>query len=163
MNAGAYGFSLSDVLEEIVVLDENGARTEPPEGWRFRYRGSSIPEGSVVANVAVELREGDPEELAREIRELQLQRTRSQPVGRNAGCVFKNPEGEAAGKVIDALGLKGWQQGGAQVSPRHANFIVNAGDASASDILELLERVRETVRRETGIELELEVKLWSRR
>jgi UDP-N-acetylmuramate dehydrogenase len=163
MNAGAYGFSLSDVLREIVVYDENGARTEPPEGWRFRYRGSSIPEGSAVASVAVELREGDPEELAREIRELQLQRTRSQPVGRNAGCVFKNPEGQAAGKIIDALGLKGWQQGGAQVSPRHANFIVNAGDASASDILELLERVREAVRRETGIELELEVKLWSQR
>jgi len=163
MNAGAYGFSLSDVLKQIVVYDENGASTEPPEGWRFRYRGSSIPEGSAVASVAVELREGDPEELAREIRELQLQRTHNQPVGRNAGCVFKNPEGEAAGKIIDALGLKGWQQGGAQVSPRHANFIVNAGDACASDILELLERVRETVRRETGIELELEVKLWRAR
>jgi UDP-N-acetylmuramate dehydrogenase len=163
MNAGAYGFSLSDVLREIVVYDENGARTEPPEGWRFRYRGSSIPEGSAVASVTVELREGDPEELALEIRELQLQRTKSQPVGRNAGCVFKNPEGQAAGRIIDALGLKGWRQGGAQVSPRHANFIVNTGEARARDILELLERVRETVRRETGIELELEVKLWGAR
>ncbi|HEY7513347.1 MAG TPA: UDP-N-acetylenolpyruvoylglucosamine reductase, partial [Vicinamibacteria bacterium] len=137
--------------------------TEPPEGWRFHYRGSSIPEGSAVASLTVGLREGDPEELARETRELQLQRTKSQPVGRNAGCVFKNPPGENAGRMIDALGLKGTRRGGAVVSERHANFLVNDAGARAADVLELLDLVRESVARETGVELELEVKVWKPR
>jgi UDP-N-acetylmuramate dehydrogenase len=163
MNAGAYGFSISDVLREIAVFDEDGEPTEPPEGWRFHYRGSSIPEGSAVASLTVGLREGDPEELARETRELQLQRTKSQPVGRNAGCVFKNPPGENAGRMIDALGLKGTRRGGAVVSERHANFLVNDAGARAADVLELLDLVRESVARETGVELELEVKVWKPR
>jgi UDP-N-acetylmuramate dehydrogenase len=160
MNAGAYGFSISDVLREIVVYDADGERAEPPEGWRFHYRGSSIPDGSAVASVSVALRPGDPLELGRQIRELQLQRVRSQPAGRNAGCVFKNPPGAHAGRIIDALGLKGARRGGAVVSPRHANFIVNEGGATAADVLELAERVRERVARETGVELEWEVRVW---
>jgi len=160
MNAGAYGFSISDVLREIVVYDPDGERAEPPEGWRFQYRGSSIPEGSAVASVSVGLRPGDPEELGKEIRELQLQRVRSQPAGRNAGCVFKNPPGGHAGKIIDSLGLKGTRRGGAVVSEKHANFVVNDQGASARDVLEILELVRERVGREAGVELELEVKVW---
>jgi UDP-N-acetylmuramate dehydrogenase len=160
MNAGAYGFSISDVLREIVVYDEGGERVEPPEGWRFHYRGSSIPDGSAVARVKVALRPGDPEALGRQIRELQLQRVRSQPGGRNAGCVFKNPPGAAAGRLIDGLGLKGARRGGAVVSPRHANFIVNEGGATAADVLELAEQVRERVAREAGVELEWEVRVW---
>lgn len=160
MNAGAYGFSISDVLREIVVYDADGERAEPPEGWLFHYRGSSIPDGSAVASVSVALRPGDPVELGRQIRELQLQRVRSQPAGRNAGCVFKNPPGAHAGRIIDALGLKGERRGGAVVSPRHANFIVNEGGATAADVLELAERVRERVARETGVELEWEVRIW---
>jgi UDP-N-acetylmuramate dehydrogenase len=160
MNAGAYGFSISDVLREIVVYDADGERTQPPEGWRFHYRGSSIPEGSAVASVSVALRPGDPEALGKQIRELQLQRVRSQPAGRNAGCVFKNPPGAHAGRIIDALGLKGTRRGAAVVSPRHANFIVNEGGATASDVLELAELVRERVAREAGVELEWEVRVW---
>jgi UDP-N-acetylmuramate dehydrogenase len=160
MNAGAYGFSISDVLREIVVYDADGERAEPPEGWRFHYRGSSIPDGSAVASVSVALRPGDAVELGRQIRELQLQRVRSQPAGRNAGCVFKNPPGAHAGRIIDALGLKGERRGSAVVSPRHANFIVNEGGATAADVLELAELVRERVARETGVELEWEVRVW---
>jgi UDP-N-acetylmuramate dehydrogenase len=160
MNAGAYGFSISDVMTDIVVYDENGTRMQPPEGWRFHYRGSSIPEGAAVAEISVKLRPGDPEALGAEIRELQLQRTRSQPVGRNAGCVFKNPQGGHAGRLIDELGLKGTRIGGAVVSPKHANFVMNDGAASGQDVLDLLELVRERVRREAGVELELEVKVW---
>jgi UDP-N-acetylmuramate dehydrogenase len=160
MNAGAYGFSISDVLTEILVYDENGEPAEPPEGWRFHYRGSSIPEGSAVASVTVALRPGDPGELGEEIRELQLQRVRSQPGGRNAGCVFKNPPGGHAGKIIDSLGLKGTRRGGAVVSERHANFVVNDAGAKASDVLEILELLRETAAREAGVELELEVRVW---
>jgi UDP-N-acetylmuramate dehydrogenase len=160
MNAGAYGFSISDVLREIVVYDEDGQRAEPPEGWRFHYRGSSIPEGSAVASVSVGLRPGDPEELGKEIRELQMQRVKSQPAGRNAGCVFKNPAGGHAGRLIDELGLKGTRRGGAVVSEKHANFVVNDAGASAGDVLELLDLVGERVARATGVELELEVKVW---
>jgi len=160
MNAGAYGFSISDVLQEIVVLDASGQPSQPPEGWRFHYRGSSIPEGSAVASVSLRLRPGDPEALGAEIRELQLQRVRSQPGGRNAGCVFKNPAGASAGKLIDEAGLKGLRRGAAVVSPRHANFVVNEGGARAQDVIELLEIVRAEVAKRTGVELELEVKLW---
>ncbi len=160
MNAGAYGFSISEVLEEIMVLDENGERTQPPEGWRFHYRGSSIPEGAAVAGVSLKLRAGDAQALGVEIRELQLQRVRSQPGGRNAGCVFKNPPGAAAGRLIDEAGLKGLRRGAAVVSPRHANFVVNEGGARAADVIEILEVVREEIRKCFGVELELEVKLW---
>lgn len=160
MNAGAYGFSISDVLKEIVVYDEDGERAEPPQGWRFRYRGSSIPDGAAVASIAVGLREADADNLAEEIRELQLQRVRSQPAGRNAGCVFKNPAGGQAGKIIDDLGLKGTRRGGAVVSERHANFVVNEGGARAADVLEILDLVRERASREAGVDLELEVRVW---
>ncbi len=160
MNAGAYGFSISDVMTDIVVLDENGRRTSPPEGWRFHYRGSSIPEGSAVASITVQLQKEDPEALREETRALTQKRIASQPGGRNAGCVFKNPKDAPAGRLIDAAGLKGARRGGAVVSPRHANFVVNDGGASASDVLALLDLVRERVLASTGLELELEVKVW---
>jgi UDP-N-acetylmuramate dehydrogenase len=160
MNAGAYGFSISDVLTEIVVYDEDGAPARPPEGWRFHYRGSSIPEGSAVASLTVRLSKDDPALLEKETRELTRQRVESQPGGRNAGCVFKNPPGGHAGKIIDALGLKGTRQGGAVLSPRHANFVVNDQNARAADVLALLEVVHERVEREAGVDLELEVKVW---
>ena len=160
MNAGAYGFSISDVLREIVVYDADGEPTAPPEGWRFHYRGSSIPEGSAVARITVGLRPEEPAALEKETRELTRQRTRSQPGGRNAGCVFKNPPGAPAGKIIDELGLKGTRIGGAVVSPRHANFVVNGGNATGADVLALLDLLRERVGRETGVDLELEVRVW---
>jgi len=160
MNAGAYGFSISDVLLLILVYDENGEPAEPPQGWRFHYRGSSIPDGSAVARVALQLRRDDAAALEKETRELTLQRVRSQPGGRNAGCVFKNPPGGHAGKIIDELGFKGLRRGAAVVSERHANFVVNQGGARAADILEILELVRDGVARRSGVELELEVKVW---
>jgi UDP-N-acetylmuramate dehydrogenase len=163
MNAGAYGFSISDVMKEIVVYDEAGERKEPPEGWTFHYRGSSIPEGSAVASVRVALRADDPVVLEQETRALTEQRVQSQPKGRNAGCVFKNPPGTSAGRLIDELGLKGTRRGGAMVSPRHANFVVNDQGARAQDVLDLLDLVHERVAHETGVDLDLEVKVWRRR
>jgi UDP-N-acetylmuramate dehydrogenase len=160
MNAGAYGFSISDVMKEIVVLDERGERTSPPEGWRFHYRGSSIPEGAAVASITLALRREDPRVLEEETRALAEKRRTSQPGGRNAGCVFKNPKDASAGRLIDEVGLKGTRRGGAVVSPRHANFVVNDGGATAGDVLSLLELVRERVRKETGVDLELEVRVW---
>jgi UDP-N-acetylmuramate dehydrogenase len=163
MNAGAYGFSISDVLKEITVYDENGDSTAPPEGWEFRYRGSSIPEGSAVASMTVGLEKDDPVDLERETREIAGKRRSSQPGGRNAGCVFKNPADGHAGRMIDELGLKGLRRGNAVVSPRHANFVVNEGGASAADVLGLIDEVRDEVRAATGVELVLEVKVWGPR
>ena len=163
MNAGAYGFSISDIMEKIVVLDEDGEETTPPEGWRFHYRGSSIPEGSAVASVRLSLKKDDPVVLEEETRKLQKERVRTQPVGRNAGCVFKNPQGSHAGKLIDQLGLKGTRRGGAKVSEVHANFLVNDHEAKAKDLLELMDLVRDEVFEKTGESLELEVRVWGRR
>ena len=163
MNAGAYAFSISEVLRDIAVYDENGERTQPPEGWRFHYRGSSIPEGAAVGSVTVDLERADPSDLERETRAIAETRRTSQPGGRNAGCVFKNPEGGHAGRMIDELGLKGLRRGQAVISPRHANFVVNEGGASADDVLGLIAEVRERVRASTGVDLELEVKVWEPR
>jgi UDP-N-acetylmuramate dehydrogenase len=113
-----------------------------------------------VASLTVRLSPDDPALLEKETRELTRQRIESQPGGRNAGCVFKNPPGGHAGKIIDALGLKGTRRGGAVLSPRHANFVVNDQNARAADVLALLEVVHERVEREAGVNLELEVKVW---
>jgi UDP-N-acetylmuramate dehydrogenase len=159
MNAGAYGFSISDVLREIVVYDPDGERTEPPEGWRFHYRGSSIPEGSAVASVSVGLRPGDPEELGKEIRELQMQRVKSQPAGRNAGCVFKNPPGGHAGEVIDRLGLKGTRARGR--SEREARQLRGQREGRHGHGRAGGPRPGPRARGpEAGVEPELEVKVW---
>lgn len=163
MNAGAYGFSISDVMADIEVFDENGEDVDPPEGWKFHYRGSSIPDGHSVASITVALEHADAKALETEIRELQLQRVRSQPGGRNAGCVFKNPEGASAGRLLDELGLKGTRRGAAAISPRHANFVVNEGGASAKDVLDLINIARERARKDAGVSLEMEVKIWRRR
>lgn len=160
MNAGAYGFSISDAMTQIVVFDENGESVTPPDGWRFHYRGSSIPEGNAVASVTLQLRPDDPKTLEPEIREIQTRRVRAQPGGRNAGCVFKNPPQVAAGRLIDEAGLKGARRGAAVISEKHANFVVNEGGATAADVLALAELARESVARATGVELAMEVKVW---
>ncbi len=160
MNAGAYGFSISEAMQEIVVYGEDGERMQPPEGWRFRYRGSSIPEEAAVASLRLQLQRDDPERLRAEVQKLSERRLASQPGGRNAGCVFKNPEAAPAGRLIDEAGLKGTRRGAAVVSPKHANFLVNEGGARAADVLALVELVRERVRAASGVELELEIKVW---
>jgi UDP-N-acetylmuramate dehydrogenase len=116
-----------------------------------------------VGSVTVALERDDPADLERETRAIAEKRRTSQPAGRNAGCVFKNPEGGHAGRMIDELGLKGLRRGRAVVSPRHANFVVNEGGASAADVLGLIDDVREKVRASSGVALELEVKVWGPR
>ena len=160
MNAGAYGFSISDVVRDVLAFDENGERLAPAGGFEFRYRGSSIPEGAAVASLTLQLAKEDPAVLREETQRLTRKRIDSQPGGRNAGCMFKNPKDAAAGQLIDALGLKGTRCGGASVSPKHANFMVNDGGATAQDVLGLLELVHDVVRREAGIDLEREVRVW---
>jgi UDP-N-acetylmuramate dehydrogenase len=126
----------------------------------FGYRRSAVPPGRGVLEKLLQMRPSEPEILREAIRRRLAQRRAAQGVGGpNAGSVFKNPPGQAAWRLIDAAGMRGAVVGGAQVAEQHANFIVNRGGATAADILELIERVREAVRQASGVELEAEVRI----
>lgn len=165
-NAGASGGSVADVLESVTVLDPTGETAVVERGrLRFAYRSFSLPETAsgpwqaIVLGGLFCLRRADPERVQREAGSLLERRKASQPLGEpSAGCFFKNPpEGPSAGELIDRAGLKGSRVGDALVSPVHANFIVNAGAATAADILRLRDRIRATVSRRFGTVLEDEV------
>jgi UDP-N-acetylmuramate dehydrogenase len=130
----------------------------------IRYRRALIPEGSVIEEVAVALEAHDPAGVAARQREVLESKWRTQPVGmRSAGCVFRNPGGQPAGRLIDAAGLKGERVGGAVVSDLHANYILNDRGATPEDVEALIGLIRERVREHAGIELELEVEIAGRR
>ena len=161
MNAGAYGGQLSDVIESALVLLDGTARTLGRDELEMGYRSTRVlREGGIVLEARFALAPDDPAEIAARMRELNARRREKQPLNLpSAGSTFKRPEGHFAGALIEGCGLKGARVGGAQVSEKHAGFIVNAGGATAADILALMARVRETVLRETGVELEPEVRI----
>ncbi|NLM45899.1 MAG: UDP-N-acetylmuramate dehydrogenase [Firmicutes bacterium] len=157
-NAGAHGASLGDVVAEAQIMDESGElHTCLPESLGLAYRKSSIPPAHVVCAVTLQLTAGDREELERQCRDDYLFRRKHQPHQPNAGSIFKNPPGEVAGRLIEAAGLKGCRVGGAVISAIHANFIVNDGQATAADVMALIEKARAEVAGKFGIELELEI------
>ncbi|HJW34733.1 MAG TPA: UDP-N-acetylmuramate dehydrogenase [Holophagaceae bacterium] len=162
MNAGAYGRELVDVLHTYRFLTPEGELVEKrPEPGEFRYRWSFLTGGHVALGYTVALAEGDAEAIAATVAANMEKRGTSQPLSkRNAGCIFKNPPGTSAGRLIDQAGLKGFRIGDAEVSPEHANFLVNHGHASARDFAELMDVVREKVRALHGVELEAEVEIW---
>jgi UDP-N-acetylmuramate dehydrogenase len=162
MNAGAYGFSVGEWVEEVTVVTPQGERLDlPREQIDFRYRSSSFGENGVVARCILRLAEDDSRAIRSDMEKQLVDRKTSQPVGvKSAGCIFKNPEGDSAGRIIDSLGLKGYRVGGARVSEVHANFIVHDGGARASDVLSLIEEIKGKVYQATSIELEEEVKRW---
>jgi UDP-N-acetylmuramate dehydrogenase len=127
----------------------------------FTYRGSKFQfEDLIILEVLLELKQVEHEEIEERMKELLLKRKQSQPLKMpNAGCIFKNPESDSAGRLIDEAGGKGLQVGGAKVSKKHANFIVNTGNATAKDILSLMDKVRSLVKEKYGIELESEIKV----
>jgi len=161
MNAGAYGGQLSDVLIDAQVLMDGGMRTLTNADLQLGYR-TSLPlrEGGVVVSARFGLTPGDPEEIAARMRELNARRRDKQPLNLpSAGSVFKRPEGHFAGALIEQAGLKGRTVGGAQVSEKHAGFIVNIGGATAADILSLIGIVQDEVEARSGIRLETEVRV----
>lgn len=159
MNAGCYDGETWRIVEQVEAIGRDGSvKVRRPEEYRIGYRSVSIParEWFVSAWFRLVPGEGGMEE----IRTMLKKRIASQPLSfPNAGSVFRNPEGDYAARLIESCGLKGKSIGGAKVSEKHANFIVNAGDAKASDIESLIELVRETVLKETGIHLEREVRI----
>lgn len=161
MNAGAYGGEMKDILAEVTVLDENGeVRVLKKEELELGYRTSVVAKkGYVVLSARVELQSGDKEKIEARMQELKVQRTTKQPLEYpSAGSTFKRPEGYFAGKLISDSGLRGFQVGGAQVSEKHCGFVINKENATASDIVELMNQVIEKVQNEFGVTLEPEVR-----
>lgn len=161
MNAGAYGGQLSDVLVSAQVLLNGEVRSLSRDEMQMGYR-TSLPlrEGGVVLCACFELKADAPAEIHARMKELNARRREKQPLNLpSAGSTFKRPEGYFAGALIEGCGLKGCRVGGAQVSEKHAGFVVNVGGATAEDILKLIAHVQAVVKRETGVDLEPEVKI----
>ena len=160
MNAGAGEQDLGRLVRTVVLAGVDGEEEWTAEQLRFDYRSSNLPAGRVVVAVQLKLIKAEVEGLQEEITQRLLQRRRTQGVGRpNAGSVFKNPPGEQAWKLIDRAGMRGAVVGGARVSERHSNFIVNGGSARAADVLTLMEKIQDRVFRQSGISLEPEVRI----
>jgi UDP-N-acetylmuramate dehydrogenase len=164
MNAGAYGTQIGSYVREVKVYrsGERNIETLKGEQISFEYRHTSFGPNDMMLSVKLELPTKPYAEIIKGIRICNEKRRSSQPLGqKSAGCIFKNPPGASAGRMIDELGLKGFSVGDAQVSDRHANFFINAGQASAADMLSLIANVREQVREAYGVNLENEVVVWN--
>jgi UDP-N-acetylenolpyruvoylglucosamine reductase len=161
MNAGAYGGEWSQILIAATVADADGARPMTPDELGLRYRHSELRHGQVVARVEFRLEPRPPDEIKARVRQLNAQRKAAQPTNRRTfGSVFKNPKhGLSAGRILEACGLKGHRIGGAQISPRHANFIENGDGARSADAIALMVEARRRAYEQYGVELEHEVEL----
>ncbi len=160
MNAGTRLGEMKDAVKAVRVVRANGVVLDcPAESITFEYRRASLPAG-IVVGVWLRLRPGIRAEIEKVVKDYLRARRETQPLRLpSAGCVFKNPVNDSAGRVVEAAGLKGVSVGDACVSTKHANFIVNQGQASATDVLALIKKVRAQVARKTGVKLELELKL----
>ena len=160
MNAGANGGEIKDVLETVWVWLGGEEIAIDRKDLKFEYRKSYLPEGSVITRASFGLEQGSPQEIELSVKEYMDKRNRTQPIKMsNTGSIFKNPPEIPAGKLLDELGFKGLSIGGAKFSEMHANFIVNAGCASASDVLGLIEKAKKAALDKRGITLETEVRV----
>lgn len=162
MNAGAYGGEMGQVTAAVTAwMPGQGVRTLTGEALGFGYRRSAFGDGrAVVLEAELALEPGDRAEIGARMEELGRRRREKQPLEfPSAGSTFKRPEGHFAGGLIDQCGLKGFRIGGAQVSEKHAGFVINAGGATCADVLALIGHIQKTVRERTGVELETEVKI----
>jgi len=164
MNAGAYGTQIGSYVAEVKVYRAGRRKIEILRGDQisFEYRHTSFAPDDMMLAVTLNLPSKPYREIIQGIRICNEKRRASQPMGqKSAGCIFKNPPGASAGRMIDELGLKGLSVGEARVSDRHANFFVNAGGASARDMLALIAEVRDRVEKAYGVKLENEVVVWT--
>ncbi len=161
MNAGTAAGEIGDVIDSVTLISPDGALlTKGRDDMGFGYRTSNIPAGHLILDAKIILRHDDQERIKARVKEIQDTRKQRQPWGlRSAGSVFKNPQEESAGKLIETAKLKGRKVGDAQVSDQHANFIVNLGKARAKDVVALMEIVKQTVLDVHGVRLEPEIKI----
>jgi UDP-N-acetylmuramate dehydrogenase len=159
MNGGAYGGETKDVLVETHGVDRQGNLRKFTNGaMGFSYRHCGVPDDVIFTAAVLQGRAGQPEEIAAEMAAIKKKRETSQPRNRTGGSTFKNPPGHSAWKLVDDAGCRGLTIGGAQVSELHSNFLINLGGATAADIENLGETVRERVKTHSGVELEWEIK-----
>jgi UDP-N-acetylmuramate dehydrogenase len=161
MNAGTAQGEMGDIIDTVTMVSPSGELIlRHREEMGFGYRTANVPADHVVLEVKVLLRYGDAAKIKARVKQIMAGRKERQPWGLpNAGSVFKNPLDESAGKLIEAAGLKGLTVGGAQVSEKHANFIVNRGNATAADVLRLMELIKEKVLEMRRVRLEPEIKI----
>ena len=160
MNAGAWGSSFGDVVTDVTVMDDTGELVNlTHDEAQFEYRHSGLETYFCVTGATLALEPGDVDTITERMQTLFKQKIETQPfVEENAGCMFKNPPGDSAGRLIDISGLKGCRIGGAEVSTVHGNFILNIDKATAEDVLKLVAYIQQQVREKTGISLQTEVK-----
>ena len=160
MNAGAWGSSFGDVVTNVTVMDDTGELVNLTQvEANFEYRHSRLDTYFCVTGATLALEPGDVDTITEQMQTLFKQKIETQPfVEENAGCMFKNPPGDSAGRLIDISGLKGYRIGGAEVSTVHGNFILNLDNATAEDVLKLVAYIQKQVREKTGISLQTEVK-----
>lgn len=160
MNAGAWGSSFGDVVTDVTVMRDTGELvTLTHDEANFEYRHSGLDAYFCVVGATLKLQPGNVDTITAQMNALFKQKTDTQPFAEeNAGCMFKNPPGDSAGRLIDISGLKGYRIGGAEVSAVHGNFILNINNATAEDVLNLVAHIQKQVREKTGISLQTEVK-----
>lgn len=160
MNAGAYGSDVSQVLVKAEIVERSGTiRQLAAAELGFVYRNSALPEGAVVTRAWFKGQPGDKDAIAAQLKDIATAREETQPIrSRTGGSTFKNPEGHKAWELIDKAGCRGLTLGGAQVSEKHCNFLINTGNATAAELEALGEEVRKRVKEKTGITLEWEIK-----
>ena len=160
MNAGAWGSSFGDVVTNVTVMDDTSELVNLTQvEANFEYRHSRLDTYFCVTGATLALEPGDVDTITERMQTLFKQKIETQPfVEENAGCMFKNPPGDSAGRLIDISGLKGYRIGGAEVSTVHGNFILNLDNATAEDVLKLVAYIQQQVREKTGISLQTEVK-----
>ena len=160
MNAGAWGSSFGDVVTNVTVMHDSGELSQRSHAEaRFEYRHSGLGDYFCVTGATLSLKPGDAAAITKQMQAFYKQKVATQPFAEeNAGCMFKNPPGDSAGRLIDECGLKGHRIGGAEVSSVHGNFILNLDNATAADVLNLVAHIQQQVKAKTGISLQTEVK-----
>jgi UDP-N-acetylenolpyruvoylglucosamine reductase len=160
MNAGAMGSSMFERVESVRVMDQRGQIAElSPSMMHVAYRCCELLKEKIALGAILRGESGEPAKIAEQMNQFSRKRWQSQPAAPSAGCMFKNPITVPAGKLIDELGLKGTRIGGALISLEHGNFIINEGHATAQNVLDLIELIRQRARSARGIELETEVEI----
>jgi UDP-N-acetylmuramate dehydrogenase len=161
MNAGSFGSEVKDILVSTTIVTKEGElKTLERAGLKMGYRETSLPDGSTVLEAVVRLKRGDREVIRKTVVNFNRKRKEAQPLDLpSAGSVFRNPEGLKAKALIEEVGLLGYRVGGAQVSTKHGNFIVNTGGAKAADVMAIIQEIQQRVLQQFGVVLTMEVKI----
>jgi UDP-N-acetylmuramate dehydrogenase len=161
MNAGSFGTEMRDLIVSVALMNIKGEITiVNADELSFTYRSSGIPDDSVILSANIRLAKDDPAEVGKRMKEYMKRKKAAQPLGEfSAGCVFKNPEKDSAGRLIDAAGCKGMKVGDIEVSTLHANYFINKGKGTCKDFVSLMDKVRAKVKKQSGIKLEPEVRI----